>query len=200
MENSQSRSVHHKMNPHHVAIEASAAAVDRCDKFSLPVDTEHKATVMRPWFFDRPHMAAFHFRQVPLQFFAALLPIIREDLSLTRTDLGNAGAAALCGAIGARVLMGNLVAPAVYSIALCQTAAGFIFFRFFIGLSLAIFVACSFWCTSMFTTEVVGTANALAAGWGDVGGGFAGILMPLLFEGIVHHGTPEFLAWRWSFF
>lgn len=33
-----------------------------------------------------------------------------------------------------------------------------------------------------------------------MGGGFAGILMPLLFKGIVHHGTPEFLAWRWSFF
>jgi hypothetical protein len=26
-------------------------------------------------------------------------------------------------------------------------------------------VACQFWCTSMFNTRVVGTANALAAGW-----------------------------------
>jgi nitrate/nitrite transporter NarK len=53
----------------------------------------------------------------------------------------------------------------VYCIALCSNAAGFIVSRLFIGFSLATFVACQFWCTSMFNTKVVGTANALAAGW-----------------------------------
>jgi NNP family nitrate/nitrite transporter-like MFS transporter len=53
----------------------------------------------------------------------------------------------------------------VYCIGLCTNAAGFIISRLFIGFSLATFVACQFWCTSMFNTKVVGTANALAAGW-----------------------------------
>lgn len=59
----------------------------------------------------------------------------------------------------------GLTAPAVYCIGMCSNAAGFIISRLFIGFSLATFVACQFWCTSMFNTKVVGTANALAAGW-----------------------------------
>lgn len=59
----------------------------------------------------------------------------------------------------------GLTAPAVYCIGLCTTATGFIISRLFIGFSLATFVACQFWCTSMFNTKVVGAANALAAGW-----------------------------------
>lgn len=191
--------------------------------FKLPVDTEHKATVMRPWYFARPHMSAFHLSW--LAFFAAfistfapaaLLPVIRDNLDLTKTDLGNAGIAAVCGAIAARVGMGSFVdtygprfgiglcigltAPAVYCIALCTNAAGFIISRLFIGFSLATFVACQFWCTSMFNTKVVGTANALAAGWGNMGGGFTHFLMPLVFDGIVRAGSPSFQAWRWAFF
>lgn len=208
---------------------------------ALPCNAEHKSLVMRPWYFSRPHFPAFHLSW--LAFFAAfvstfapaaLLPVIRDNLDLTKTDLGNAGIAAVCGAIAARVAMGNFVggcllcnrdwpavhtafapmtlphkqpardpptptqeqlthppdshlchlapadikgprfgiglcigltAPAVYCIGLCTSAAGFIVSRLFIGFSLATFVACQFWCTSMFNTKVVGSANALAAGW-----------------------------------
>ena len=59
----------------------------------------------------------------------------------------------------------GLTAPAVYCIGLATSAAGFIVSRLFIGFSLATFVACQVWCTSMFNTKVVGTANAIAAGW-----------------------------------
>lgn len=71
---------------------------------------------MRPWYFSRPHFPAFHLSW--LAFFAAfvstfapaaLLPVIRDNLDLTKTDLGNAGIAAVCGAIAARVAMGNFV-------------------------------------------------------------------------------------------
>lgn len=33
-----------------------------------------------------------------------------------------------------------------------------------------------------------------------MGGGFTGFLMPLVFDGIVHAGSPAFQAWRWAFF
>jgi nitrate/nitrite transporter NarK len=77
---------------------------------------EHKSLVMCPWYFSKPHFPAFHLSW--LAFFAAfvstfapaaLLPVIRDNLDLTKTDLGNAGIAAVCGAIAARVAMGNFV-------------------------------------------------------------------------------------------
>jgi len=146
---------------------------------------------------------------------AALLPVIRESLYLTRHDVGNAGIAAVCGAIASRVMMGNLVdqfgprygfsflllltAPAIYCMALVQGGVGFIITRLFIGFSLAAFVCCQFWCTSMFNTKVVGSANAIAAGWGNMGGGVTHFLMPLIWQGFMRI-TPSFMAWRWAFF
>lgn len=35
----------------------------------------------------------------------------------------------------------------------------------------ACFVCCQYWCTAMFSPNVVGTANAFAGGWGNLGGG-----------------------------
>ena len=34
----------------------------------------------------------------------------------------------------------------------------------------AAFVPCQVWCTGFYDKEVVGTANAFAAGWGNAGG------------------------------
>ncbi len=45
----------------------------------------------------------------------------------------------------------------------------------------------------------VGTANAIAAGWGNMGGGVTHFIMPPLYEGIAQT-RPAFEAWRWSFF
>lgn len=58
-----------------------------------------------------------------------------------------------------------LTAPCVFCMAMVTNAAGFIAARFMIGMSLAAFVACQYWCTNMFNTKIVGTANAFAAGW-----------------------------------
>jgi nitrate/nitrite transporter NarK len=35
----------------------------------------------------------------------------------------------------------------------------------------ACFVCCQYWCTAMFSPNVVGTANAFSGGWGNLGGG-----------------------------
>jgi hypothetical protein len=39
-------------------------------------------------------------------------------------------------------------------------------------------------CSVMFSVRVVGTANATAAGWGNMGGGVVQLIMPLLLQGL----------------
>jgi MFS transporter, NNP family, nitrate/nitrite transporter len=191
-------------------------------KQPMPIDTESKAKTIRLFSIAAPYMRAFHlnwfaFMLTFISTFApaALLPVIRESLFLSKTDVGNAGIAAVCGAIASRVMMGNMVdtfgprygfgflllltAPAIYCMSMVQNAIGFIIARLFIGFSLAAFVCCQFWCTSMFNTKIVGSANAIAAGWGNMGGGVTHFLMPLIWQGISKY-TPPFIAWRWSFF
>ena len=47
---------------------------------------------------------------------------------------------------------------------------------------------------------VVGTANAIVGGWGNLGGGLTHIIMPLLFDRIVQAGHPKFTSWRLAFY
>ena len=63
--------------------------------------------------------------------------------------------------------------------------------RFFIGCAGATFVTNQFWCSLMFSANVLGTANATAAGWGTLGGGVTQIFMiSVLFNPMVEfwHG------------
>jgi NNP family nitrate/nitrite transporter-like MFS transporter len=48
----------------------------------------------------------------------------------------------------------------------------------------------------MFATNCVGTANATAAGWGNLGGGVTQVAMPLLFATLVGWGLTEAVSWR----
>lgn len=191
--------------------------------FPLPVDSEHKATVLRLFTVAQPHMRAFHITWISyfcsfISTFAAapLLPIIRDNLNLTATEIGNAGIASVSGAVFARVVMGSacdmfgprltssalllLVSPAVYCFSIINSAASFLVVRFLVGFSLATFVATQFWMSSMFSTTVVGTANAVSAGWGNFGGGATQIIMPYVFSIILDMGAVRFTAWRIAFF
>ena len=52
-----------------------------------------------------------------------------------------------------------------------QSASDLLLIRMFIGIGGSTFVMCQYWTSRMFTREVVGTVNALAGGWGNLGGG-----------------------------
>ena len=48
----------------------------------------------------------------------------------------------------------------------------------------------------MFAPNVVGTANATSAGWGNAGAGAAQMLVPLLLAGMLALGAADASAWR----
>ncbi|GMY26276.1 high affinity nitrate transporter 2.5 [Fagus crenata] len=192
-------------------------------KFALPVDSEHKATEFRLFSVAAPHMRAFHLSWVSffacfVSSFAAppLIPIIRDNLNLTSTEIGNAGIASVSGAVFARVAMGTacdlfgprlasaslilLTAPVVFCTSIASSSTSFLLVRFFTGFSLATFVSTQFWMSSMFSAPVVGTANGVAGGWGNLGGGATQLIMPLVFGVIRDMGAVKFTAWRIAFF
>ena len=80
------------------------------------------------------------------------------------------------------------------------SASGLIALRFFIGILGGTFVPCQVWTTGFFDKNVVGTANALAAGLGNAGSGVTYFLMPAIFDSLVQrqHLTPH-TAWRVAF-
>lgn len=204
-------------------VETAGLGSQTDEKFALPVDSEHKATEFLLFSIAAPHMRAFHLSWISffscfVSTFAAppLLPIIRDNLNLSASDIGNAGIASVSGAVFARVAMGTacdlfgpriasasltlLTAPAVYFTSIISSPVSFLLVRFFTGFSLATFVSTQFWMSSMFSAPVVGTANGVAGGWGNLGGGATQLIMPLVFGLIRDIGAVKFTAWRIAFF
>jgi NNP family nitrate/nitrite transporter-like MFS transporter len=74
----------------------------------------------------------------------------------------------------------------------------FLIARLAIGAIGASFVITQYHTSAMFAPNVIGSANAIAAGWGNLGGGLAQLIMPLIFGGFVALGFTDSIAWRYS--
>jgi len=145
---------------------------------------------------------------------APLMPIVREDLGLTKGQIGNIIIASVAITIFARLLFGWLcdkIGPRIsYTILLLagslpvmligfsNSYESFLLFRLAIGAIGASFVITQYHTSVMFTSNVVGTANATAAGWGNMGGGVTLIVMPLIFGAFTALGYVDADAWRYS--
>ncbi|GIW44691.1 MAG: nitrate transporter [Candidatus Binatia bacterium] len=168
---------------------------------------------------DSRPMRAFHLSWVSfcVAFFAwfalaPLMPVVREDLGLSAADVSNAMLASVAVTIVARVLVGFLCdqfgprrvytvllllsAAPVVAAALAASPTAFIAARFAIGVAGASFVVTQYHMSLMFAARVLGTANALTAGWGNLGGGLAQVVMPLLFAVALSCGMSQSQAWR----
>ena len=82
------------------------------------------------------------------------------------------------------------------TIGLANSYETFLLFRLGIGVIGASFVITQYHTSMMFAPNVVGTANATTAGWGNLGGGVTQMVMPLVLAVMVALGASEFLGWR----
>lgn len=180
-----------------------------------------KATSIRLLDFQTPPMRAFHLSWLAffLCFFAwfgitPLMAIIREELALSQAQIGHLIIASVSVTILARLFIGWLVdrigpritytyllvggALPVIFIGLSESYETFLLFRLAIGVIGASFVITQYHTSVMFAPNIVGTANATSAGWGNLGGGVTQMVMPALFALFVSIGFLEADAWRYA--
>ena len=179
----------------------------------------NKASKIALFTMNTPQMRAFHLTWMAffVCFFAwfacaPLMPIIKGEFGLTMAQVANINIAAVAITILVRLVIGPMCdrfgprkaytillalgSIPVLGVAAAQTYESFLFFRLLIGAVGASFVITQYHTSVMFAPNVVGTANAAAAGWGNAGGGAAQALMPLLMAGMIMLGVSETLGWR----
>lgn len=104
-----------------------------------------------------------------------------------------------CDKWGARTLFSVVLvygAIPTACVGLINSASSLIWLRLFIGVVGCSFVMCQFWTTRMFTKEIVGTANAIAGGWGNLGGGVTQLVMGAILFPLFKTGMSAETAWR----
>jgi NNP family nitrate/nitrite transporter-like MFS transporter len=145
---------------------------------------------------------------------APLMPTIRADLGLTKSQVGNTIIGAVSATILARLIIGRLCdtwgprktysallligAFPVMLVGLAHSYTSFLLFRLAIGVIGASFVITQFHTSVMFAPNIKGTASAVAGGWGNLGGGVTNMLMPGIFATIVAFGYSNAAAWRYA--
>ncbi|WP_167647191.1 MFS transporter [Mameliella alba] len=161
------------------------------------------------------HMTWFAFFSCFFAWFgiAPLMTVVRDELQLTKDQIGWAIIGSVSITIFARLFIGWLcdrIGPRkaytwllilgafpVMGIGLSWNFESFLLFRVLIGGIGAAFVITQYHTTVMFAPNVVGQANATSAGWGNLGGGVTQFVMPLLFSVfVVGFGFSEAVGWR----
>ncbi|MES2518215.1 MAG: MFS transporter [Bacteroidota bacterium] len=145
---------------------------------------------------------------------APLMKIVKDDLGLTKGQIGNIIIASVSATIFARLLIGRLcdtLGPRltytwllvfgsipVMTIGLAHSYESFLLFRLAIGVIGASFVITQYHTSVMFAPKIKGTANAVAGGWGNLGGGITNMVMPLVLAAFVGLGYSKPEAWRYA--
>lgn len=143
---------------------------------------------------------------------APLMPTIREDLGLTKPQIGNIMIAAVSATIFARLIVGKLCdtwgprktytallvlgSLPVMFVGLAHDYTSFLLFRLAISTIGASFVITQFHTSIMFAPAIKGTVNAVTGGWGNLGGGITQLAMPVIMAVIVGFGYTKPDAWR----
>ncbi|MBL4812074.1 MAG: MFS transporter, partial [Rhodobacteraceae bacterium] len=161
------------------------------------------------------HMTWFAFFACFFAWFgiAPLMGVVRDELHLTKDQIGWAIIGSVSMTIFARLFIGWLcerIGPRksytwllilgslpVMGIGLAHSFETFLLFRVLIGGIGASFVITQYHTSVMFAPNVVGQANATSAGWGNLGGGVTQFVMPLIFSVMVlGFGMSEGASWR----
>ncbi len=127
---------------------------------------------------------------------APLMPLVSEELHLTKMQKGNVAIAAVSATIIARLIVGRLTdrfgprivytwllvlcSFPVMCIGLANNYTSFLLFRLGIGVIGASFVLTQFHTSVMFASNIKGNANAVAGGLGNTGGGTKQLIIPLI--------------------
>lgn len=183
------------------------------------MELANKATRIRLFDFKSVQMRAFHMSWLAfhLCFFgwfgiAPLMAVVREDLNLDKSMIGSTIIASVAITVLVRLLIGPLCdkygprrtyatllilgSIPVMGIGFADSFETFLLARLCIGAIGAAFVITQYHTAVMFAPNIVGTANATTAGWGNLGGGTTQLVMPLIFTMIVSLGVTEALGWR----
>lgn len=178
-----------------------------------------KATRIHLLSLGTPQMRAFHLTWMAffVCFFAwfacaPLMPVLKGEFGLTPAQIANINIAAVAVTILVRLVIGPMCdrfgprktytgllalgALPVLGVAFAQSYETFLAFRLLIGAVGASFVITQYHTSVMFAPNVVGTANAAAAGWGNAGGGAAQALMPMLLGAVLMLGVDHTMGWR----
>lgn len=142
-----------------------------------------------------------------------LMPDVESELGLTNEQKWNSIILAVSATVIARLLVGKLCdkygprlcytyllvlgSIPVICTGLVQSPFQFMLCRFFTGFIGASFVITQVHTSLMFAPNIVGTANATSAGWGNLGGGANRLVMPIIATFVVGFGIAETHAWRY---
>ncbi len=185
------------------------------------MEVRDKATRIQLLSLATPQMRVFHMSWFAffLCFFAwfgiaPLMLVIKEEFGLSKKQIGETIIASVAVTIVARLFIGwacdrfgprlsytwllLLGSIPVMCVGFAHDFQTLLLFRLGIGVIGASFVITQYHTSVMFAPNVVGTANATSAGWGNLGGGVTQIVMPLVFAAFIGLGFTDAWGWRLS--